>query len=152
MRWSRLLAVAVILFPAFARADAPKPPSSTATFFNGGIQFTPPVNWTLTAVKSRQTSETVAIYIADDHDGYFAIQILPTNASVIDPHAARKILGQLKVNHKKAGQEIVQEAAIEADERMSDSRSRSTSVTRTPRTARLPMKPTCIVRVERPGD
>ncbi|HET6251878.1 MAG TPA: hypothetical protein VFE47_29605 [Tepidisphaeraceae bacterium] len=110
MRFPQFIFLAAMMLATSANADAPKP----ATLLGGRIEFMPPADWSV--VKSPQSSNTVAIYMADDHDGYLAIAVLPDNAATT-PQAARRILVQLRINHKKAGQEVVEEATVEKDPR-----------------------------------
>jgi len=100
-----------ILSPAALSADPATAPAP-ATLFGGKIEYTPPAGWS--TVQSNLPADVAAVYIADDHDGYCALQVLPENAS-ISSSAAQKILAQLRVNHKKAGQEIVEPAKIIKD-------------------------------------
>jgi hypothetical protein len=95
-------------------ADVPATKPAPATLFAGRIEFTPPADWEV--IKSPQTSDMIALYLAADHDGYFAIQVLPADA-MTTAAAAAKIVSQLHANHKKAGQEIVEEAKVEKDPR-----------------------------------
>jgi len=98
--------------PTNAAAPATKP--ATATLFNGRIEYTPPLDYKIQ--QGNISGDMAAIYIANDEDGYFAIQVLPENAST-NPDAARKIVAQLRISHKKNGQAIDLDPTIEKDPR-----------------------------------
>jgi hypothetical protein len=95
-------------------AAAPATQSSSATLFNGRIEYAPPAGWRLQ--ESNLPGNMAAVYIAADEDGYFALQVLPENAST-NADAAKKIVAQLRINHKKNGQALDLAPVIEKDPR-----------------------------------
>ena len=92
-----------------ADAAAPATQPATATLFNGRIEYTPPLDY---KIQQGNISGDMAANIANDEDGYFAIQVLPENAST-NPDAAKKIVAQLRISHKKNGQAIDLDPTIE---------------------------------------
>jgi hypothetical protein len=102
----------------FAKAAPPAAPPATqpatALMLNGRIEFTPPAGWK--QVKNDQSPEMMMVYIADDHDGFFRLVVLPENAA-IDADAARKYVAQLRNSHKNANQDMVKGPDIEKDDR-----------------------------------
>lgn len=109
-----MMALLILAAVMHAWADAPAAPGAAGTLLDGRIEYQPPDGWK--TVKSNLPAELAAVYVAPDHDGYFALQVLPENAA-ISPAAAKKIVAQLKINHKKRKQEIVLEPQIEEDKR-----------------------------------
>ena len=81
---------------------------------NGRIEYTPPAGWK--QVKNDQSPEMMMVYIADDHDGFFRLVVLPENAA-IDADAARKYVPQLRNSHKSANQAMVKTPELEKDGR-----------------------------------
>jgi len=80
------------------------------SLLGGKIHFTPPQDWKY----QRSNADDSAIFIAPDHDGVMVIAVLPPEAS-IKPEAALAMVRQLRMNHQKAGQEMIAPPKIERD-------------------------------------
>jgi hypothetical protein len=106
--WLICVGGAVLALGAADPATAP----SDRSLLGGKIQFTPPHDWKY----QQSNADDSAIFIAPDHDGVMVISVLPPQAS-IKPEAALAMVRQLRMNHQKAGQEMVAPPKIGRDPR-----------------------------------
>ena len=95
------------------KSDQPATQPAKDSLLKGQFEFTPPAGWEEARSVRKPTSVK---YVDASRKGQIVLQVLPTDAQTT-PDAARKLIQQLKENHKKANQQMVMEPAVEPDER-----------------------------------
>jgi hypothetical protein len=114
--WTGVMLSGVLLV-GVARAGEPAEKPATqaaadASLLGGIVHYAPPEEWKLVPAN---TNDTTATYIASDHDGLLAMQVLPSNAA-IDAAAGKALVTKLRQNHKLARQEVVLDPRLEPDD------------------------------------
>lgn len=114
IEWMTLIGCVLLSCSALAEPPASQP--AAVKLLGGRIEFTPPAGWTAQTPKSG-ASDRIAIFLAADHDGFFDVQVLPTNAS-ITPKAGKAMIGALLKGHKNRHQEVVENPTLVEDGRV----------------------------------